>query len=314
LGYGNFLLNAEYAYKINDPNATNNYIYRSGDAQFLSASYAKKGLAVSGSVSRADNMGYRSQTDQSGNNLLINYVPAINKNHTYSLLTFYPYASQFNGQFEVNGEIAKKLVKKPNYKLDVLVNYSAANDLDTISREGADISRQGYITKSWGPGKTVIFRDFYTEINQKIGKKIKTSLMYAYQVYNKGLLQKPGFPTIYSNIVVADISYRLKKERNIRMELQHLATKQDHQNWAMALLEYTISSQWFIAVLDQYNYGNYIKGDRLHYPNATIGFNKNANRITLGYGKQRAGIFCVGGICRQVPASNGVTLTVSSTF
>jgi len=34
----------------------------------------------------------------------------------------------------------------------------------------------------------------------------------------------------------------------------------------------------------------------------------------LMYGKQREGIFCVGGVCRNVPASNGVTLTITSSF
>jgi len=34
----------------------------------------------------------------------------------------------------------------------------------------------------------------------------------------------------------------------------------------------------------------------------------------VNYGRQRAGIFCVGGVCRQVPAANGLTLSVTSTF
>ena len=34
LGYGGFQLNAEYAYKINDPNALNKFIYKSGRTAF----------------------------------------------------------------------------------------------------------------------------------------------------------------------------------------------------------------------------------------------------------------------------------------
>lgn len=317
LNYEDFRLNAEYAYKINDPNAANliGKIYKPGDAQIVMASYAKKGLAVAANVSRADNMNFRSDRDAIVNNLLLNYTPAFNKNHTYSLLTFYPYASQPNGEFQFSGEVNAKLIKKPSYKMDITINYSGSNNLDTTHLDPAtDSTLQGYTVNSYGPGKQVLFRDFYVELNQKFGKKIKTSLMYAHQIYNKSVIQKAGFPTIHSDIVVADISYRLKGEGSVRLELQTLSTNEDHQDWGQMMIEYTVNSHWFIAALDQYNFGNDEVEKRYHYPNATVGFNKNANRITLSYGKQRAGIFCVGGICRQVPASNGVTLTISSSF
>ena len=37
-------------------------------------------------------------------------------------------------------------------------------------------------------------------------------------------------------------------------------------------------------------------------------------RLMIGWARQRAGLLCVGGVCRFVPASNGVTLTISSRF
>lgn len=315
MSYEGFRLNGEYAYKINDPNAANGKIYRPGDAQIVMASYATKGLAISLSASRADNMNFRSDREAALNNLLLNYTPALNKNHTYSLLTFYPYASQPNGELQCASEINWKIIKKPTYKLDITVNYSGSNDLDTTRLNAAtDSTKQGYETNSFREGKTVYFRDFYVEVNQKFGKKIKTSVMYSHQVYNKSVIQKAGFPTIHSDIFVADISYRLKGEGTVRLELQALSTNDDHQDWGQAMVEYTINSNWFIAALDQYNFGNNHVDERYHYPTATVGYNKNANRITLSYGKQRAGIFCVGGICRLVPASNGITLTVSSSF
>ena len=36
--------------------------------------------------------------------------------------------------------------------------------------------------------------------------------------------------------------------------------------------------------------------------------------LVLGYGKRREGIFCVGGVCRAVPASNGFEVTFTSSF
>ncbi len=317
LNYKDFRLNAEYAYKINDPNSANliGKIYKPGDAQIIMASYAKKGIAVSASASRADNMNFRSDREASVNNLLLNYTPALNKNHTYALLTFYPYASQPNGEFQYSGEVSAKLIKKPTWKMDILINYSGSNTLDTtLLNPYFDNTLQGYTINSYGPGKEVLFRDFYVELNQKFGKKIKLSLVYSYQVYNKSVIQKAGFPTIHSDIFVADISYRLKKEGTIKLEVQALSTNDDHQDWGQVMVEYTVNSHWFVAALDQYNFGNDKIKERYHYPSAIVGYNKNSNRITLSYGKQRAGIFCVGGICRLVPASNGVTLTVTSSF
>ena len=85
----------------------------------------------------------------------------------------------------------------------------------------------------------------------------------------------------------------------------------------MGMLEYTISPKWFFALSDQYN-GGYTdvdgEHDAVHYLNFSCGYTKKANRFVLGYGKQREGIFCAGGVCRRVPSSNGLTLTITSSF
>ena len=39
-------LEGEYAYKINDPSQTNNYIYKNGNSIILSSSYSIKGLVL----------------------------------------------------------------------------------------------------------------------------------------------------------------------------------------------------------------------------------------------------------------------------
>ena len=44
------------------------------------------------------------------------------------------------------------------------------------------------------------------------------------------------------------------------------------------------------------------------------GFTKGANRFSIGYGKKREGILCVGGICKFEPSSNGFSLNISSSF
>lgn len=315
----NFSLNGEYAYKINDPSLDNKFNYKYGDALLLQASYAVTGFAVQLSGSRIDNMSYRSDRNAQLTNLLINYIPALNKQNTYSLLTFYPYASQSRGEMEFSSEVKYKFKKESllggKYGTEVIINYSGANSLDTTNLNPVtDRARHRYTANYFGIGKDIYFRDFYVEVNKKFSKKWKATFIYAYQVYNKDVIQKPGGGMIYSTIAAVDITYKIKPESALRLELQNLATRQDHQDWAYALLEYTINTNWYVALGDQYNYGNNHGDQRYHYYNFSAGYIKNANRIELMYGKQREGIFCVGGVCRNVPASNGVTLTITSSF
>ena len=168
------------------------------------------------------------------------------------------------------------------------------------------------------------FSDFNLEINKKINKQIKINLIVAKQKYNKDILEGKTigeYGIISSTIAVADVSYKLKKGHTLRLELQGLLSKQEEEatqyaegDWSMMLLEYTISPNWFFAFQDMYNWGNHYEEQRLHYMNASIGYIKGTNRFEIGYGKKRAGIFCVGGICKEVPASNGFNLNISSSF
>ena len=82
----------------------------------------------------------------------------------------------------------------------------------------------------------------------------------------------------------------------------------------MVLAEYSVSPHWFFSMSDSYNYGNPDDAKRKHYLYGSFGYVKDANRIQLSYGKQREGILCVGGVCRNVPAMNGFTISISSSF
>ena len=85
-------------------------------------------------------------------------------------------------------------------------------------------------------------------------------------------------------------------------------------DWSMGLIEYTISPNWFFQIQDMYNWGNENPDKQLHFINMNIGFIKGANRFEIGYGKKREGIFCVGGVCKLVPSSNGFNLSITSNF
>jgi hypothetical protein len=311
---GKVTVTGEYAYKINDPSLVNGMIYKPGDALFLMGSYSQKGLGFSLAAKRIDNMNFRSDRNAQGNALTLNYLPALTRQHTYLLATFYPYATQPNGEEAAQAELvysfAKGTVLGGQYGTTMIVNASAANSLDTNQLSDPYI---GYSSDYGKIGPVNYFRDVNIEISKKFSKKIKSTFLYAYQEYNKDVIQgMKGYGIIYSNIIVADITYKFTSSTALRTELQHLSTKQDKKSWAAALMEFTVAPHWFIVALDMYNYGN--PTEKVHYYFGSVGYVKNANRVSLGYGRQREGIYCVGGICRNVPATSGWTVTVSTSF
>lgn len=308
----------EYAQKINDPSAFNGYLYRMGEAILLNGNYSVKGFALSLGAKRTDNFSFKSDRTATGSDLNINFLPALAKQHTYSLLAFYPYATQPNGEIAYRAEIAKKFKKETKlggkYGTDIAINFSGANGLDTTPTGLLDSNRIGYTVNDFNLGN-LYFSDFNIEITKKFSPKLKMILIYANQVYNKNVIQGlAGYKTIYSNIGMAEFTYKMSGGKSIRWEVQHLASKQDKKNWAMSLIEYGAGEHWLISAQDLYNYGNEKSNERFHYYNATVVYVKSATRISLGYGRQRAGIFCVGGVCRYVPASNGLLLSVTSSF
>lgn len=323
--YGKWNLAGEYVSKINDPQVTNvlnvegnlNKNYNPGNGILVNASYSQKGLGILVGAKRIDNMDFRSDRTATGFNLNMNYLPALTKQHSYQLAaSLYPYATQPNGEWAFQGEISHKIPKKSKvggkYGIGIVVNYSEVHGLvNTINEAGS-----GYTNNFFEIGE-LYFRDINVEINKKFTKKFKMIGKYLNIAYNKDVVQGlVGYGTINANIAILDFTYRVASTHSLRLEVQGLWTKgrADEGDWAMALLEYNWSPHMFVAVTNQWNYGNTHVEKRLHYPSVTIGYIRGATRVTVGYGRTRAGILCVGGICRNVPASNGVSLSITTSF
>jgi hypothetical protein len=325
---GNFNLTGEYVYKGNDPSGDNSSIYKNGQAILVNTGYAIKGLGINVNFKTVDNMSFRSDRAQNSTNLLINYIPTLNKQHTYNLAsTLYPYATQPNGEFAYSGEVFYKLKKNSflggKYGTNISVNYAEIlapkrSYLDPLE----DVSLLGYKENLFEPGREVYYRDINVHIKRKLNKRFKGSITYINLTYNNDISlgvtesdeQFKLQGNIDAHIGVLDISHKIKPKHSLRYELQHLYTKGHRNSWATLLIEYTFSPHWFIAALDQYNYGNPVSKEKIHYYYGSVGYIKGGNRFSLSYGRQRAGVFCVGGVCRAVPASNGFAISVTSTF
>ena len=341
LMYGGWNYYGEYAYKINDPAnvlSASKMNYASGNAFTQNITFSKRGFGVSAEIHRTDNMTFKSDRDKDGKAYLINYIPTLSKPHAYSLLALYPCATQADGEFGMQFDVFYKMKKGTllggKYGTKLALNYSRINGLNGGNSFLNDNSEHTPMLISI-KNEELYFQDINLEINKKITKKIKANFVIANQTYNKDFLEGhvPGdYGVLNSTILITDVSYKIKKGHSLRIELQMLNSKQleDYSahggayengleepaegDWSMGLLEYTISPHWFFTVQDMYNYGNEISEKQLHYLNLTAGFIKGANRFEIGYGKKREGIFCVGGVCKLVPSSNGFNLSISSSF
>ena len=338
---GGFNFNAEYAYKINDPSYQNKYSYKPGQALVASTSYGVDGFSVQFSAKVLDNMSYRSDRDAQFTIAMINYQPDFSKFHTYSLMAYYPYATQPNGEMGGTGEIQYKVKKGTalggKYGMDITINASSYYGLDTtiIAAIKDPIQNLKYSTNYNKLGKEY-YRDINIEITKKFSKKLKMTLMYANQFLNQSIVQfntpdKEEHPDVLSHIGVLDITYRYKTGKAIRFETQGFFGKYDYKeqaidahgevnitnntgSWVSGLIEWTPSTHWSVTIADQYNYNNPLVEKRVHYYFGMIGYTNGPTRISLSYGRQRQGIFCAGGVCRFVPASSGLTISISSSF
>ncbi|MBQ6096725.1 MAG: hypothetical protein IJK99_03155 [Bacteroidales bacterium] len=319
LARGGFGLQAEYARKGQDPSIMNNYIYKNGEALWMSASYSQKGLSANIQAKRVDNMGFKSVRSVSGEMLYINYTPSITKQHTYAFLSMYPYATQSTGEMGLQGDFMYKFKKETllggKYGTDIHLNASLITGLDTtvIGGKGTD----GYTSTFFGTGDTY-YGDISLEVAKKLSSKVKLTATYGYMIFNPIVEGHEG-DIHHNHILVADLTWKLNRKNVLRFEAEWMGSDSKYDaavddkragDWIMGLVEYNFTSAWFVSLSDQYAYKDGIG----NYYNISVGYTKGATRLQVGYGKQREGIICIGGVCRQVPASNGLTFSLTTSF
>lgn len=315
---GNYSFLAEYAYKVNDPTFTNQYIYRPGSALLLSGSYSKKGLGALIQVKRSDNMSFRSKRSQTGTALYINHLPAFTMQQTYALAALYPYATQPDGEWAFQGELRynfkRHSVLGGKYGTDIKLNYSRIQSIEEnfITGNAPQMGTLGYKSRFFKIGNELYYQDINVEISKKISRSFKLSGMYMNQAYNQQVIEGEGRNgnIIWSNIFILEGKYQINNRFTLRSELQYLRTKQDQGDWMFGLVELSVLPYLMFSVSDMYNNGS----TGLHYYMASGSFVYQAHRIQLSYGRTRAGFNCSGGVCRYVPASRGFQVSYSTSF
>lgn len=329
---GNFYGGVEYVQLekkplVNDRKIENPRLF-DGNALQVNLGYAQSGLAVDGTFRRMDNFSFYSDFMEEGNQynqMLINYIPALTKQQDYLLANIYVYNSQprlfFNKQnaFEArSGEVGTQwdvyyTAKKGTalggkYGTKFAGNFSYWAGLDSEF----NFDNNTYKTKFIGNGERY-YRDFNIEIKKRFTDEWDMAVTYMNQIIDESITSGgiPGGEDIKAQVGVIENTYKFGGGRSARLELQHLWTKEDRKNWAGGMIEYNHNSDLSFYVADSWNYG----GDgKIHYYNVGMGYTKGRARLTVGYGRQRGGLLCVGGVCRYVSSNTGANMNLSVSF
>lgn len=323
-GKDGFDLLAEYAYKANDPSASNGYIYKPGQVAMLSASYSKRGMSVLLQAKRSDNFAFRTErsSDPKSSARYINYLPAFTYQHTYALAALYPYATQMMGEWAFQGEFRYSFKRKTplggKYGTDLILRGSLIYDIErnftestlanaSVGKYGV-MGSNGYKSPFFGMGD-LLYAEAGLEINKKFTKEFKLNGMYMFQKYNKTAIEGEG-GMIDSHIFVLDGKYQINKTVTARVELQYLLTQQDQGDWIYGLAEVSVLPYLMFTVADMWNIGS----TNLHYYQALVTGTFKSHRLQAGYVRTRAGYNCAGGVCRYIPATRGVQISYSYNF
>lgn len=299
--FNNFLFKGEYVAKQKDyyeSSLTLKPELRAGNAVVGEVYYGIKGFSVAALFRPMDNMvnkAYRSMQPLESN--ILNYTPALCRQHSYVLCTLSPYYAntegEAGGEIDVFYNIPKKSALGGRYGMKLHFNYAGY-----------------YSLRKYHPldKNALLFRDISFDIDKKWNNRFKTILYLNIQEYSlsHGLHKM----TQVQNIAVLDMEYMFTKKFAVRGELQYLYSAEGDKDWMYGLLDFSFAPKWSFNIGDMYNSG----GSKVHYYMGGISFKKESVMISASYGRNREGMICSGGVCRWQPAYTGGSVSATIIF
>ncbi len=288
---------------VNDPRID---LIKNGNAQLLELGYSGHGLGVNVTARRLEYMDMPIEYRNTSTSNSMNYIPALTAQYSYLLTNLNPYIVQpstffgshispgeIGGQVDIYYNVARrtKLGGKRGMKLGL--NYSIYYSLQKDRSLKAD---------------NLLWQSVNFTLEKQITRRFKLNFLYSFQEYNDS--HGVNNITWKSNIFVADMLYKFTPTISARLELQYLLSRDDDKDWMAALAEVNFAPHWSVFVSDMFNHGS----TKTHYYNAGVSFTKSRTRIQLSYGRNRAGVVCSGGVCRNIPAYTGANLMITTSF
>lgn len=330
--HDSFYVSSEFDYKGKDAvvqvkNQIDNNLIKPGSALLLNLGYSKKGFGIDGTFRRLENMSFFSERIAKGNqynDMVLNYLPSLTKQHHYNLANIYVYQAQPNvilndaslvkageigGQIDLFYQFKKGTTLGGKYGTKVALNYAEYHGLGGTFYI---LAPQDYQTDFIGFGKKY-FSDANIEVTKKWSDAWQSGISLIHQYYNKKYIQET-YGEVNTNIIGAETTYKMKDNKSIRVQAEHLWADSDKKNWASLLTEFNFGTKYTLFISDMYNYGNEDAKLRHHYYSIGNSYRYKSTRIALAYGRQRGGLVCVGGVCRYVPESTGLSLSLNTSF
>lgn len=287
-----------------------------GRGQLVELGYSGHGWGVSltgRNISYMDMKISYTRDEELGIGNVLNYIPSLTRQYTYSLANLDPYQvepkGERAGQLDVFYNIRRGSKLGGRYGTKLHLNASVAySPLYAVTRMP--------LLKEQDPNE-MIFRylDASLDFEKQWNKKFKTTILLAFQ----RMVGEENPILINRYIAVVDGLYKFTPKHSLRLELQYLASPfsdaahtdtRDDGDWWAASLEYGFAPRFSFFVSDMYNF----QKERIHYYSVGMSYTKSRTRIALTWGRNRAGFVCSGGVCRQMPGYTGFNLSLTTSF
>lgn len=296
-------------------------VAKSADLGTIASDYATKGKALLSEVGFTkgtfsvmaqarvmDQMSSRLSLYEGGTGNMLNYLPALTRQHTYMLANLNPLQvipdGEFAAQIDVFYKIRNRKVRYDSWTLHA--NFSMASTL----RANQAITRE----------RETFWRDFNFDVERQWSREWKATIFYSLQQFiPHNDMAHPDLCT--SHIMVGDVTYKINRKNSVRVEAQYLLSNDYEGDWMGALVEFNMAPRWSIFVSDMYNHqrkefrnNHHNQTDKINYYTVGASYTQGRTRAQLSYGRNRAGMVCSGGVCRYSPAYTGLNLMLSTSF
>ena len=297
---GPFLTKAELVLKSRDFTAVHNatgsdsFVLEGGRAFTCDFMYSNKEFLASVTYRYLYNMDFAARRTL-GTKVLsntLNYLPALCKQQTYMLACLNPYETYAEGESGFKGS----LYYHPSWlkSLSLTVGGSWIDGLGKV----LPLRETNYLA----------YRDIYFDAAYRWSKKLKTNLYISIQENSPTHGNRKA--TNAQNVFVLDGTYKFSKKYSLHTELQYLYSQELTKDWMAALVEFGMAPNWSFSISDMYNHGS----TKDHYWNVNASYNSGGFRIMAGYGRNREGMVCSGGVCRYQPEYKGAFMKVQWMF
>ena len=304
--HGGLRLSAEFVGK--GPDVTGIHQLSGGDKYYLlpghaitaEAAYSHGGFSATVTWRHLDNMGFAAQRTLGTRSIsnTLSYLPALCQQQTYMLACLNPYETYAEGESGLRGDVYYRFRNGSalggRYGMTLHVGGSWINALaDVLPRRDTD----------W-----LAYRDINIDLERRWSRKFKTTLFVSIQENSPTHGNRKA--TNAQNVFVFEGLYKFSSAVSLRWELQYLYSQELTKDWMAGLVELGLAPHWSFSLSDMYNHGS--TGD--HYWNATVSYSSGALKILAGYGRNRAGMVCSGGVCRYQPEYKGASLRAQWSF